>query len=144
MAPHTRASGTYALGNRKLLSCKRRAFYDSSHAVDPNDSLKYLTQYPVNRLKLAQEFVFRVTIDYRNAAVVRAAIRLANELGIEVIAEGVETEAHVRFLMGAGREQAQGHFFSRPVTVLKATELLRAGRIEPKADPLRRLTSSAA
>jgi EAL domain-containing protein (putative c-di-GMP-specific phosphodiesterase class I) len=39
-------------------------------------------------LKLAQEFVFRVTVDYRNAAVVRAAIRLANELGLEVIAEG--------------------------------------------------------
>ena len=107
-------------------------------------SLKYLTQYPVNRLKLAQEFVFRVTVDYRNAAVVRAAIRLANELGLEVIAEGVETEAQVRFLMGAGCEQAQGYYFSRPVTVLKATELLRAGRIEPRADPLRRLASSAA
>ena len=107
-------------------------------------SLKYLTQYPVNRLKLAQEFVFRVTVDYRNAAVVRAAIRLANELGLEVIAEGVETEAQVRFLMGAGCEQAQGYYFSRPVPVLKATELLRAGRIEPRADPLRRLASSAA
>ena len=73
-------------------------------------SLKYLTQYPVNRLKLAQEFVFRVTVDYRNAAVVRAAIRLARELGLEVIAEGVETEAQVRFLLGAGCEQAQGYF----------------------------------
>ncbi len=107
-------------------------------------SLKYLTQYPVNRLKLAQEFVFRVTVDYRNAAVVRAAIRLANELGIEVIAEGVETEAQARFLIGAGCEQAQGYYFSQPVPVLKATELLRAGRIEPSADPLRRLASSAA
>ena len=107
-------------------------------------SLKYLTQYAVNRLKLAQEFVFRVTVDYRNAAVVRAAIRLANELGLEVIAEGVETEAQVRFLMGAGCEQAQGYYFSPPVPVLKATELLRAGRIEPRSDPLRRLTSSAA
>ena len=106
-------------------------------------SPKYLTQYPVNRLKLAQEFVFRVTVDYRNAAVVRAAIRLANELGLEVIAEGVETEAQARFLMGAGCEQAQGYFFSRPVTALKATELLRAGRIEPQAGPLRRLTSAA-
>ncbi len=106
-------------------------------------SLKYLTQYPVNRLKLAQEFVFRVTVDYRNAAVVRAAIRLANELGLEVIAEGVETEAQARFLMGAGCEQAQGYFFSRPVTALKATELLRAGRIEPQAGPFRRLTSAA-
>ena len=75
----------------------------------------------------------RVTVDYRNAAVVRAAIRLARELGLEVIAEGVETEAQVRFLLGAGCEQAQGYFFSRPVTAEKATELLRAGRIEPAA-----------
>ena len=49
-------------------------------------SLKYLTVYPVNRLKLAQEFVYRVTVDYRNAAVVRAAIRLARELGLEPVA----------------------------------------------------------
>lgn len=108
-------------------------------------SLKYLTNYPVNRLKLAPEFVFRVTVDYRNAAVVRAAIRLANELGLEVIAEGVETEAQVRFLMGAGCEQAQGYYFSRAVTASDATGLLRAGRIEPAATaPLRRVASSAA
>jgi len=50
----------------------------------------------------------------------------------------------VRFLMGAGCEQAQGYYFSRPVPVLKAKELLRAGRIEPRGDPLRRLASSAA
>jgi EAL domain-containing protein (putative c-di-GMP-specific phosphodiesterase class I) len=87
--------------------------------------------------------VFRVTVDYRNAAVVRAAIRLANELGLEVIAEGVETEAQVRFLMGAGCEQ-EGCYFSRPVPALQAAELLRAGRIEPATSPLRRLTSSAA
>ena len=78
-------------------------------------SLKYLTTYPVNWLKLAQEFVFRVTVDYRNAAVVRAAIRLAHELGLDVIAEGVETEAQMRFLIGAGCEHAQGYYFSRPV-----------------------------
>jgi len=107
-------------------------------------SLKYLTQYPVNRLKLAQEFVFRVTVDYRNAAVVRAAIRLANELGLEVIAEGVETEAQVRFLLGAGCEQAQGYFFSRPVTAQKASELLRMGRIQPATPSAPRLASSAA
>ncbi len=107
-------------------------------------SLKYLTQYPVNRLKLAQEFVFRVTVDYRNAAVVRAAIRLANELGLEVIAEGVETEAQVRFLLGAGCEQAQGYFFSRPVTAQMASELLRMGRIQPATPSAPRLASSAA
>jgi EAL domain-containing protein (putative c-di-GMP-specific phosphodiesterase class I) len=106
-------------------------------------SLKYLTTYSVNRLKLAPEFVFRVTVDYRNAAVVHATIRLVNELGLEVIAEGVETEAQVRFLMGAGCEQAQGYYFSGPVTALKASELLRAGRIEPATGALR-LTPSAA
>ena len=107
-------------------------------------SLKYLTTYPVNRLKLAQEFVFRVTVDYRNAAVVRAAIRLAHELGLDVIAEGVETEAQARFLIGAGCEQGQGYYFSRPVTALKATELLREGRIEPMTGPVRKIASSAA
>jgi EAL domain-containing protein (putative c-di-GMP-specific phosphodiesterase class I) len=87
--------------------------------------------------------VFRVTVDYRNAAVVRAAIRLANELGLEVIAEGVETEAQARFLMGAGCEQAQGYYFSRPVPAAQVAELLRVGRIEPQTGPLRRLTSAA-
>ena len=107
-------------------------------------SLKYLTVYPVNRLKLAQEFVFRVTVDYRNAAVVRAAIRLAHELGLDVIAEGVETEAQMRFLMAAGCEQGQGFYFSRPVTAARATELLREGRIVPGARPVPTLRSTAA
>jgi diguanylate cyclase (GGDEF)-like protein len=107
-------------------------------------SLKYLTTYPVNRLKLAQEFVFRVTVDYRNAAVVRAAIRLAHELGIDVIAEGVETEAQMRFLIGAGCEQAQGYFFSRPVPAAQMTDLLRAGRIEPAPAPQQARYTSAA
>ncbi len=107
-------------------------------------SLKYLTTYPVNRLKLAQEFVFRVTVDYRNAAVVRAAIRLAHELGIDVIAEGVETEAQMRFLIGAGCEQAQGYFFSRPVPVSQMTALLHEGWIKPAPAPQQpRFTSAA-
>jgi diguanylate cyclase (GGDEF)-like protein len=107
-------------------------------------SLKYLTTYPVNRLKLAQEFVFRVTVDYRNAAVVRAAIRLAHELGLDVIAEGVETETQMRFLIGAGCEQAQGFYFSRPVPAAQATAMLREGRVEPaSAAQQRRFTPAA-
>ena len=105
-------------------------------------SLKYLTVYPVNRLKLAREFVYRVTVDYRNAAVVRAAIRLARELGLDVIAEGVETEAQMRFLVAAGCEHAQGFYFSRPAPAKRAPELLRIGRLEPASRTVR--ASSAA
>lgn len=103
-------------------------------------SLKYLTTYPVNRLKLAQEFVFRVTVDYRNAAVVRASIQLAHELGLDVIAEGVETEAQMRFLIGAGCEQGQGYYFSRPVSAKKVAELLRKGRIKPAPESKKQAT----
>src|ERR1700681_4672467 len=99
-------------------------------------SLKYLTLYPVNRLKIAQELVFRVTTDPRNATVVRAAIRLAQELGIEVIAEGVETEAQANFLLSAGCSYAQGYYFSRPVNAKRATELLQRGKIASTGMPI--------
>jgi diguanylate cyclase (GGDEF)-like protein len=94
-------------------------------------SLNYLTNYPVDRLKIAQELVFQVTTDCRHASVVRTAIRLAQELGIELIAEGVENDAQASFLVAAGCGYAQGYFFSRPVTAKRVTELLRQRIIEP-------------
>lgn len=92
-------------------------------------SLKYLTIYPINRLKIAQDLVFGVTDDTRNATVVRAAIRLAHELGIEAIAEGVETEAQAHFLSSAGCNNAQGYLYSHPVDAIAATALLLRSRI---------------
>jgi EAL domain-containing protein (putative c-di-GMP-specific phosphodiesterase class I) len=59
-------------------------------------------------------------------------IRLAQELGIEVIAEGVETEAQAAFLLTAGCPYAQGYYFSRPVNAKRAAELLRQGTIESR------------
>jgi diguanylate cyclase (GGDEF)-like protein len=93
-------------------------------------SLIYLTTYPITRLKIAQQLVGRVDSDPRNATVVRAAIQLAQELGIEFIAEGVETEAQLEFLTSAGCRLGQGYYFSRPVSAEHATELLRRGRFE--------------
>jgi diguanylate cyclase (GGDEF)-like protein len=95
-------------------------------------SLNYLTSYPVNRLKIAQELVMGVINDPRNATVVRAAVHLADELGIECIAEGVETEGQVDFLVSAGCQYAQGYFFERPMTAMRMTELLRKGEIKSK------------
>jgi diguanylate cyclase len=94
-------------------------------------SLRYLTVYPVNKLKIAQELVFGVTDDPRNATVVKAAISLAHELGIEAIAEGVETEAQALFLLAAGCRCAQGYLYSRPINADAATALLRQGKIGP-------------
>ena len=94
-------------------------------------SLSYLANYPINRVKIAQELVFGVDTDSRSATVVRAAIRLAHELDIEIIAEGMETEGQEKFLLSAGCEYGQGYYFSRPVDAERATELLRAGKIEP-------------
>jgi EAL domain-containing protein (putative c-di-GMP-specific phosphodiesterase class I) len=76
--------------------------------------------------------------------VVRAAIRLAHELGIEVIAEGVETEGQEKFLLSAGCEHAQGYYFSRPVNAALATELLRRGTIAPVRMLLRLIETTAA
>jgi diguanylate cyclase (GGDEF)-like protein len=106
-------------------------------------SLSYLANYPINRVKIAQELVFGVVTDSRSATVVRAAVRLTNELGIDIIAEGVETEGQAKFLLSAGCEHCQGFYFSKPVDAKRATELLRAGRIKP-ARSLRLVESSAA
>ena len=62
--------------------------------------------------------------DPKHANVVRAAVRMGLELGITVVAEGVETEAQARLVMAAGCEQAQGYYFGRPIPVRAATELL--------------------
>jgi diguanylate cyclase len=107
-------------------------------------SLKYLTVFPVNRLKIAQELVLRVTEDLRNATVVKAAIRLAHELGIAVIAEGVETDAQAKFLLAAGCENAQGYYYSHPVNAAATALLLRQGKISPAPDKVVRLKSTTA
>jgi diguanylate cyclase len=107
-------------------------------------SLSYLANYPINRVKIAQELVAGVDIDSRSAAVVRAAIGLAHELNIEIVAEGVETEGQENFLLSAGCAYGQGYRFSRPVSAAQATALLRLGTIRPKRKSLRLVESSAA
>lgn len=107
-------------------------------------SLSYLTWHHVNRLKMAKEIVFDVTRNSRNAAVVRAAIRLAAELGIDFIAEGVETAAQADFLLSAGCSYAQGYHFGRPVEAEQIAVLLRCGRIATAEPTMSRRSSTAA
>ena len=94
-------------------------------------SLNYLTKYPVDRLKIAQELVFDVTKDSRRATVVRLAIRLAEELGMDSIAEGVETAGQALFLVSAGCKHAQGFYYGRPADADATRLLLKRKHIVP-------------
>ena len=97
-------------------------------------SLEYLLFYRVSRIKIAQQFVSGLPADSGSAAIVRATIGLAQEFGIEIIAEGVETAAQLAFLVDAGCQHIQGFYFSRPVPAARTTLLLRQGLLAPAAE----------
>lgn len=77
-------------------------------------SLSYLHRFPIHSLKIDRSFVAELSARGSSAAVVRAIVALAESLGIEVIAEGVETSLQARVLMGLGCSIGQGFLFSRP------------------------------
>jgi EAL domain-containing protein (putative c-di-GMP-specific phosphodiesterase class I) len=78
-------------------------------------SLSFLSRLPVDRLKLDRSLVQRMTLDRKSAAVVRLIVSLGAELDMEVIAEGVETEAQLQMLTDLGCMQAQGYLLGRPM-----------------------------
>jgi diguanylate cyclase (GGDEF)-like protein/PAS domain S-box-containing protein len=80
-------------------------------------SFSYLLQYPVDRLKIDQSFVMKAVTEPNAATVVRTIVAMSHHLGIKVIAEGVETPEHLRFLAQRKCDEAQGYYFSRPVAV---------------------------
>jgi diguanylate cyclase (GGDEF)-like protein len=87
-------------------------------------SLSYLHRFPVNTLKIDRSFIGRMTKGDENAEIVRTICTLANNLGMEVVAEGVETPEQLELLRSLKCEYGQGYLFSRPVDAEKATELL--------------------
>jgi diguanylate cyclase (GGDEF)-like protein/PAS domain S-box-containing protein len=79
-------------------------------------SLSYVKRFTVNALKIDRSFVSDIAATSQNVAVVRAMITMCRDLGIRVIAEGVETREQLDILKGLACEEYQGYFFSRPVT----------------------------
>ncbi len=69
---------------------------------------------PVQKLKIAGEFVRDVATNPDAASIVAAVIGLGHKLGLQVVAEGVETEEQVAFLLEHGCDGAQGYFYGRP------------------------------
>lgn len=78
-------------------------------------SLSYLKQFPVDKLKLDQSFVHHLPGDTNDAVIARATINLGHSLGLEVIAEGVETEEQFAYLRSEGCDVVQGFLFGRPM-----------------------------
>ena len=93
-------------------------------------SLAYLKRFPIDKLKVDQSFVRNMTEDQSDAAIARSVILLGHSLGLTVIAEGVETEGHLRLLGEYGCDQYQGYLFSRPKPAAEVRALLDAQHAE--------------
>ncbi len=78
-------------------------------------SFSYLLQYPVDRLKIDQSFIAKSATEPNAATVVRTIVAMSHNLGIKVVAEGIETMEHLQFLVRRHCDEAQGYYFSRPV-----------------------------
>jgi diguanylate cyclase (GGDEF)-like protein len=89
-------------------------------------SLSYLHRFPLNYLKIDRSFVGRMTETSDNAEIVKTIVTLAHNLGMQAIAEGVETEEQLAKLRTIGCEYGQGYLFSRPIDCKSVTNLLAA------------------
>jgi diguanylate cyclase len=88
-------------------------------------NLNYLKQFPIDRLKIDRTFICTVSSDPQSLAVTRAMIAMAASLNLRVTAEGVETEEQLEFLRSQKVGEAQGFYFSRPVSCEKAEAFLQ-------------------
>ena len=87
-------------------------------------SLSYLKRLPLDQLKIDRSFVRDVTVDANDAAIASTIVALAHHMGLDVIAEGVETAAQADFLVSIGCCAFQGYFFGKPVPIAQFELLL--------------------
>ncbi|MBS0365824.1 MAG: EAL domain-containing protein [Proteobacteria bacterium] len=108
-------------------------------------SLSALQQFPIGTLKIDQSFVRDATDDASDATIVRTVIEMGRSLGMEVIAEGVESERQLQFLRDNGCHYGQGRLFGEPCTAAELQELLarQAGGTVPYAHLLPRTAAAA-
>ena len=88
-------------------------------------SLSYLRRLPLDQLKIDRSFVHDILTDANDAAIVETIISMGHHLGLDVIAEGVETNLELEFLLEHGCNAYQGYYFSRPVPAHEFEQLIR-------------------
>jgi diguanylate cyclase (GGDEF)-like protein/PAS domain S-box-containing protein len=79
-------------------------------------SLNYLKRFPLHRLKIDQSFIRGLPADQESGAIARAIIQMGHSLGLEILAEGVETTAEEKHLKALGCDAGQGFLYSRPLS----------------------------
>jgi len=95
-------------------------------------SLAYLSKLPVNELKIDKSFVMNIDTDVNNETIVRSTIELAHNLGLKVVAEGIENEIAWNILRSYGCDQAQGYYMSKPVPAIEL-EVWLVGQAKARA-----------
>jgi EAL domain-containing protein (putative c-di-GMP-specific phosphodiesterase class I) len=83
-------------------------------------------------LKIDKSFVLNMAADENDAVIVRSTVDLGHNLGLEVVAEGVEDEVTLAYLDRCGIDYAQGYFIGQPMTAEDVTSRLRAARATPE------------
>ena len=133
---------TTAMQNAEMTIDVLRALCDIGVAISIDDfgtgysSLSYLKRFPINAVKIDRSFVSAVDSSEGDQAIVAAVVAIARTLHLRVIAEGVETEEQLAFLRRRGCDEAQGFYFSKPVS---AETLMRV-----MSNPQRALRSAQA
>lgn len=99
-------------------------------------SLSYLNKLRVNSLKIDRSFIKEITVDTHEQAIVKSIVELGHNLGVSVVAEGVETKEQLNYLLSLGCDVAQGYFFHMPVPGNQVFPLCDFANLYPEPDKM--------
>ncbi|GAB6067819.1 hypothetical protein JCM13664_11380 [Methylothermus subterraneus] len=107
-------------------------------------SLAHIKRLPIHEIKIDKSFVLGLATNHRDAMIVRSVIELGHNLGLSVVAEGVETQGILASLAQLGCDQAQGYLIGRPQDIKSCKSWLAASPWNPGPATWRDLTRSKA